>query len=67
MTTGSDFVDYFIVDAQSAPPRMSQTFSEKLIYMPYCYIVNDHKQVRVPVDFNDKKKIKGKCTIAPDR
>ncbi|RHY03188.1 hypothetical protein DYB25_012646, partial [Aphanomyces astaci] len=46
LTTGSSFIDYFIVDPVSASPlHVHDSFSEKVIYLPHNYIVNDHKQV----------------------
>ncbi|RQM26988.1 hypothetical protein B5M09_002308 [Aphanomyces astaci] len=46
LTTGSSFIDYFIVDPVSASPlHVHDSFSEKMIYLPHNYIVNDHKQV----------------------
>ncbi|RLO10824.1 hypothetical protein DYB28_012882, partial [Aphanomyces astaci] len=45
LTTGSAFIDYFIVDPASASPlHVHDSFSEKMIYLPHNYIVNDHKQ-----------------------
>ncbi|EQC31836.1 hypothetical protein SDRG_10624 [Saprolegnia diclina VS20] len=44
-TTGASFIDYFVVDAIASPPRMANSFSEKLVYLPLSYIVNDHKQL----------------------
>ncbi|KDO20905.1 hypothetical protein SPRG_14136 [Saprolegnia parasitica CBS 223.65] len=48
-TTGASFIDYFVVDAIAAPPRMASGFSEKLVYLPLSYIVNDHKQLMLHV------------------
>ncbi|KAF0684889.1 Aste57867_23133 [Aphanomyces stellatus] len=46
LTTGSSFVDFFIVDSVSAPPMSAHAaFSEKMLYLPRNYIVNDHKQM----------------------
>ncbi|RHZ12812.1 hypothetical protein DYB37_011004, partial [Aphanomyces astaci] len=45
LTTGSSFIDYFIVDPVSASPlHVHDSFSERMIYLPHNYIVNDHKQ-----------------------
>ena len=43
-TTGADFIDYFITDKIVTPEDHSPYYSEKLIYMPHCYLVNDHTQ-----------------------
>ncbi|OQS01608.1 UDP-N-acetylglucosamine-peptide N-acetylglucosaminyltransferase [Achlya hypogyna] len=45
LTTGCNYIDYFLVDAVTSPPTLASTFSEKLIFVPQCYIVNDHKQM----------------------
>lgn len=44
-TTGADFLDYMIVDATVAPRKHAPFFSEKPVYMPHCYQVNDRQPV----------------------
>ncbi|EQC40455.1 hypothetical protein, variant [Saprolegnia diclina VS20] len=40
---GADFTDYAIVDAYVVPPtRVASTFSEKIVYLPHTYQVNDY-------------------------
>lgn len=39
-TTGTDFIDYVIVDKIVVPPEEQKYFSEKLLYLPHCYQVN---------------------------
>lgn len=43
---GADCMDYFIADQQIVPPLQAQNFSEKLIWLPGCYQVNDDQRVR---------------------
>lgn len=43
-TTGADFIDYLIADKIIIPEEQQQYYSEKIIYMPYCYQVNDSEQ-----------------------
>ena len=43
-TTGADFIDYAIVDKIVAPREHAQYFSEKLMYLPNSYQVNDFQQ-----------------------
>ena len=43
---GADFMDYFIADQQVVPPDRVQHFSEKLIWLPDCYQVNDDQRAR---------------------
>lgn len=40
-STGSSCVDYFITDHVVTPAGHETGFTEKLIYMPHCYQVND--------------------------
>lgn len=43
-TLGADYVQYAVVDRTVVPEEYSEFYSEKLIYMPHSYFVNDHKQ-----------------------
>lgn len=43
-TTGANYMDYIIVDKVIAPVEEQQYFTEKFIYMPNCYQVNDDEQ-----------------------
>lgn len=43
-TTGADFIDYMITDRIVTPPAHAPFYTEKLVYMPHCYQVNDHAQ-----------------------
>lgn len=45
LTTGAPFIDYFVVDKVTVPPVMEKHFSEKLLYIPTTYMVNDHLQI----------------------
>ena len=42
-TLGTDYVQYLIADRTVVPESVQQYFSEKLVYMPHSYFVNDHK------------------------
>jgi protein O-GlcNAc transferase len=44
-TMGTDFIDYLITDHVVSPPAQAQYFSEKLVYLPDCYQVNDRRRV----------------------
>ena len=42
---GADFIDYIITDKVASPPEsLDRLYSEKVIYMPDSYFVNDYKQ-----------------------
>lgn len=44
-TTGADYIDYIVTDELSSPPDVVQKhYSEKAIYMPNSYFLNDYKQ-----------------------
>jgi protein O-GlcNAc transferase len=43
-TTGADFFDYLICDATVVPEALAEHYSERPLYMPHCYQVNDHHQ-----------------------
>jgi len=40
-TTGASFIDYFITDRIATPPELAAGFSEKLAYLPQCFMVSD--------------------------
>jgi hypothetical protein len=42
-TTGADFIDYYLCDVIACDPlAANREFTEKMIYIPSSYIVNDH-------------------------
>ena len=43
-TTGAGFIDYFLADAVAAPKSLQPYFSEKLVYLPNSYQINDDKR-----------------------
>ena len=43
-TMGADFMDYILVDDYIVPPDQQPFFSEKLVYLPGCYQVNDSQR-----------------------
>ena len=47
-TLGCDFVDYFIADQRVLPPALTQHFSEKIIWLPDCYQLNDRQRPLPP-------------------
>jgi len=44
-TSGADFFDYIIVDRVVVPEEHARFYSEKLVYMPSCYQINNDQQV----------------------
>jgi protein O-GlcNAc transferase len=43
-TTGADFIDYLLADRIVAPPEATAHFTEKLVWLPHSYQVNDREQ-----------------------
>lgn len=43
-TTGADFIDYIITDSIVTPEDQAINYTEKFVYMPHCYQINDHTQ-----------------------
>lgn len=43
-TSGAEFIDYFISDPIATPPGYDQEFTEKIVYLPDSYQVNDGRQ-----------------------
>jgi protein O-GlcNAc transferase len=43
-TSGAGFIDYLITDKIVTPEVHARYYSEKLVFMPDCYQVNDHRQ-----------------------
>eukprot|EP00245_Coleochaete_scutata_P005975 TRINITY_DN2002_c0_g3_i1.p1 TRINITY_DN2002_c0_g3~~TRINITY_DN2002_c0_g3_i1.p1 ORF type:complete len:980 (-),score=185.90 TRINITY_DN2002_c0_g3_i1:691-3630(-) len=43
-TTGANYIDYLVTDEVVSPPEFAHLYSEKLVYVPHCYFVNDYKQ-----------------------
>lgn len=40
-TTGASYIDYFITDSVVTPPALAAGFTEKLAYLPQCFMVSD--------------------------
>ena len=45
-TTGADFFDYLVTDKTVTPPQQAAFYSERFIYMPDCYQVNNYQDNR---------------------
>jgi protein O-GlcNAc transferase len=43
-TLGSPFIDYIVADKTTIPEKKREHFSEKVIYLPDCYQVNDNSR-----------------------
>jgi protein O-GlcNAc transferase len=51
-TTGADFLDYIITDPIVTPMAHARHFSEKFVYMPHTYQVNDCHQKIAAANFS---------------
>lgn len=45
-TLGADYMQYMIADETLVPAESRRFYTEKMMYMPHSYFVNDHKQAR---------------------
>jgi protein O-GlcNAc transferase len=43
-TMGADFIDYIIADAMVLPVEHQPYYTEKVVYLPDCYLANDTKR-----------------------
>lgn len=43
-TSGADFMDYIITDRVVTPADQAPCYSERFVYLPHCYQVNDQQQ-----------------------
>lgn len=54
-STGAAFIDYFLADPVAVPPEHCHHYSERLLLLPHCYIVNDYALLQGDVlKFTDK-------------
>ncbi|MBT8622637.1 hypothetical protein AOC22_07090, partial [Polynucleobacter paneuropaeus] len=44
-TIGADYMDYIIADKTLIPPQSQQSYSEKVVYLPNSYQVNDRQRI----------------------
>lgn len=43
-TLGAPYMDYLVADNTCIPPHLRTYYSEKILALPHCYMVTDHKQ-----------------------
>ena len=46
-TMGAPYIDYLIADAIVVPPGERRHYTEKLVYLPDCYLTNDSRRAEV--------------------
>ena len=44
-TMAADYIDYLIADPNVIPPEHTAHYSEKIVWLPHCYQVNDDQRV----------------------
>ena len=54
-TLGADYIDYLIADKTLIPPQSQQHYSEKIVYLPNSYQVNDRHRVIAPTQFTKQE------------
>jgi len=47
-TMGAEFVDYLIADRFTIPPEMQRCYTEKIVWLPDCFMPNDRTRSRLP-------------------
>jgi predicted O-linked N-acetylglucosamine transferase (SPINDLY family) len=51
-TMGADFIDYIIADRIIIPEHLQNKYSEKVLYMPDCYQINDRTREIAPTKYS---------------
>src|SRR6516162_3748586 len=59
--TGAPFIDYAIIDANVVPASDAHAYSEKLVYLPDCFLCNDRKRV-----IADRTPSRAECGLPED-
>ena len=54
-TLGTDYIDYLIADKILIPAESQQNYSEKIVYLPNSYQVNDRHRVIAPTQFTKQE------------
>jgi predicted O-linked N-acetylglucosamine transferase (SPINDLY family) len=54
-TMGANYIDYIIADSILIPKKMQECYSEKVVYMPNSFMVNDTKKKISKRKFNRKQ------------
>ena len=54
-TLGADYIDYLIADKTLIPVQSQQYYSEKIVYLPNSYQVNDRHRVIAPTQFTKQE------------
>ena len=49
-TMGARYMDYIVADPTVIPYESRHQYTEKVIYLPHCYQVNDHKRAAITAD-----------------
>ena len=60
-TMGAEFMDYILVDDCIVPPDQQPFFTEKLVYLPACYQVNDGRR-----EISDRTPSREECRLPPE-
>ena len=54
-TLGADYIDYLIADKTLIPAESQQYYSEKIVYLPNSYQVNDRQRAIAPMRFTKQE------------
>ena len=47
-TLGLPFIDYLIADPRTIPPELQKNYTEKILYLPHCYLPRDTSVIPSP-------------------
>jgi predicted O-linked N-acetylglucosamine transferase (SPINDLY family)/glycosyltransferase involved in cell wall biosynthesis len=47
-TLGAEFIDYILTDTTITPSDQATFFTERCVYLPHCYQINDNQQIIDP-------------------
>ena len=60
-TTGADYIDYIVADATVIPEEQCAFYSEQVVWLPDCYLVNDDRRA-----ICERTPSRGECGLPED-
>ena len=67
-TSGASYMDYMVADPITIPSENRSFYTEKILYMPHTYVINDHKQsARFVVDGSVAPPTRGRYGLSEDK
>jgi protein O-GlcNAc transferase len=66
-TTGAEYIDYLVADPTTVPQNLRNFYSESMIYMPHCLMVNNHKAAAKSLIKADREMTRAHYGIPQDK